>query len=72
VLSAPTSDNSRKSIQELSNWKANMALIQSTDTVGDLGINITSFKRHLLASNKSPKTVKTYLESLYAACSVRA
>ena len=40
-----------------------MALKQSTDTAGDLAINITSFKRHLLASNKSPKTVKTYLEA---------
>lgn len=40
-----------------------MAPKQSTDPTGDLAINITSFKRHLLASNKSPKTIKTYLEA---------
>ncbi|NQW20880.1 MAG: hypothetical protein HQ477_09225 [Chloroflexi bacterium] len=40
-----------------------MAHKQSTETTGDLTINITSFKQHLLASNKSPKTIKTYLEA---------
>ncbi len=40
-----------------------MAQKHSTEAAGDLAINITSFKRHLLASNKSPKTIKTYLEA---------
>ncbi len=40
-----------------------MAQNHSTETSGDLAINITSFKRHLLASNKSPKTIKTYVKA---------
>ncbi len=40
-----------------------MAQIHSTQTSGDIAINITSFKRHLAATNKSPKTIKSYLEA---------
>jgi len=40
-----------------------LALNHSTQTSGDLAINITSFKRHLSAENKSAKTIKSYLEA---------
>ena len=34
-----------------------------TITEGDLGVNISSFRRHLGAENLSPRTVKSYLEA---------
>ena len=40
-----------------------MTLSRSTQTSGDLAINITNFKRHLAVTNKSPNTVKSYLEA---------
>jgi hypothetical protein len=40
-----------------------MAQIHSAQTYGDLAINITSFKRHLAVTNKSPNTIKSYLEA---------
>ena len=39
-----------------------MAQIHSTQTSGDIAINITSFKRNLTVTNKNPKTIKCCLE----------
>jgi site-specific recombinase XerD len=63
VLSAATADNYSDSACRLTNWSGVLTLNHSTQTSGDLAINITSFKRHLSAENKSPKTIKSYLEA---------
>ena len=34
------------------------------ETQGDLAVNLTSFRRHLRASNLSPRTEKTYIEAV--------
>lgn len=41
-------------------------MAQTTSTIiarGDIVGNITSFRRHLAAANRSPRTIKTYLEA---------
>lgn len=63
MLSAATADNSADSVPVSTNWSGTLTLNHSTQTSGDLAINITSFKRHLAATNKSPKTIKSYLEA---------
>jgi hypothetical protein len=35
----------------------------SITALGDIGVNLDSFRRHLAAENLSPKTVTSYLEA---------
>jgi hypothetical protein len=36
----------------------------SSEAVGDIGVNLASFVRHLRAANLSPRTIESYAESV--------